>query len=136
DHLGASNLMRDPWARIQLAFFKELDNARELAARGVAGAEEGQLAAVEVGVVEGNVALEQADEDQPAAVGDIREGALHRLAASGGVEDGRGQVAASDGLDCVQDVGPSLDRVRHLQLLPAESEAVLRHVQHDYARAG
>src|SRR5207247_114773 len=126
-----ANPVSDPGSGVELALLEELDDAGELVTGGVAGAEEGHFAAVEVRIVERDVALEEADEDQPAAMSDILEGALHRPAAAGGIEDGRGQVAAGDRAHGVQSVPLGLNAVRHVHLLPAELEAVLRHIHDD-----
>ncbi len=59
---------------------------------GVAGAEDGELAAVEgVGIVEGDVADEEADEDELATGGGVAEGVLHGVLVAGAVEDGGGE---------------------------------------------
>ena len=60
---------------------------------GVAGAEDGELAAVEgVGIVEGDVANEEADEDELAAGGGVAEGILHGVLVAGAIEDGGGEL--------------------------------------------
>ena len=43
---------------------------------------------------------------------------------AGGIKDGRGQISLGNGLEGVQDIALSLDRIRHLQLLTAEAQAV------------
>ena len=62
----------------------------------VAAGQERQLAPVEVGVVEGDLPLEQTHERQPPAVRGVLEGGGHRTRAARGVEHRRGQVAAGE----------------------------------------
>ncbi len=63
------------------------DHVLEIGARRVAAADQHHLALVEFRVREGDVVLDDADHDHHAAMRDVSEGGLHRMAVSGRVVD-------------------------------------------------
>lgn len=91
DHFVGRDAIRNPGCGVDLPGFHEFDDAAVLGGGAVARGEQGDFLAVEIGIVEGNVTHEQANEDELAAVGDEFEGALHGLRIAGAIEDQRGR---------------------------------------------
>src|SRR2546421_4387636 len=84
--------MGDPGREIDLTGFEIGDNALEVRAGSVAAAEQRQLAAVEIGIVKGHIALKEANEDQSSAMRDIVESVLHRLTIASRIKYSRWQI--------------------------------------------
>src|SRR5262249_35729805 len=114
----------DPRVGVDLPLLDHLDDLLQLLPRGVPGAHDRQLAAVEVRVVEADVELAEADEHQPAAVRDVLERLLHRLLVARAVEHRRGELLAADRLHLREDVPGGVDDVLDPEVLLAELQAL------------
>jgi purine-nucleoside phosphorylase len=90
DHAVGGNTIRYPRRGVDRTGFHQFDDAAVLSGSAIAGGEEGDLFPMEVGVVEGDVADEEADKDELATVGDKAEGGLHGLRVARAVEYERG----------------------------------------------
>ena len=97
DDVVERSAVSDPWRGVDATVFDEADDAFEILRLGVAAGEEGEFAAVKIGIVECDVALEEADENDAAAGGWIFEGGHHGLGIASGVEDGCGKLMVRKG---------------------------------------
>src|SRR5262249_48030426 len=82
NHLVEGRTVRDPGAGVDLALLDQRDDLREVLRQGVARAEQRPLGAVEHRMAELHLVGGDADEDQPAAVGDQAEAVRHRAAVA------------------------------------------------------
>src|SRR5262245_45756323 len=127
----------DPRVGVDLPLLDHRDDLLQLLPRGVPGAHDRQLAAVEVRVVEGDVELAEADEDQPPAVRDVLERPLHRLLVARAVAHCRGELLAADRLHLREDVLVGVDDVLDPEVLLAELQALPVDVgDHDLGARG
>src|SRR5688572_7924050 len=122
--------VRNPRRSIDSASLDERDNLAEVAGQRVSAGEERQLAAVEVRVMETDLALNQSNEHDASALRRQFESAFHGRGVAGGVEHDRGQISAPDVAKLFRDVTATGQRVRDSEMPPAEVEARCLYV-HD-----
>ena len=91
--VGEGEAMGDPRGGIDAAGLNERDDIAECAGRGIAAGQESEFAPVEIGIVERDVALKQADEDDATAGSRQIERASHRFGISSRIDDNGGQIA-------------------------------------------
>ena len=92
----------------------------------IAAGQQCQLAAMEVWVVERDLALKQPHEHDAAALGREVERPGHGCEVSGRVNHDRGQVTRSDVAKFADQVGPRAERVHHAHMPPEKSRREAR----------
>ena len=93
--------MRDPWLCVDLAVFDEADDALEVFGQGVARTEQAALRFMEDWMAKTDLVGRDADEDQPAAVGDLAESVRHRHVAAGRIDYHVREMAVGHGAQIV-----------------------------------
>lgn len=124
----------DPEVGVDVTGLDDFDDFGEVGGEGVAGGEEGLLAAVEDrGVREGEIKGRDAHIDNASSEAAEFEAGGHRSVRSGGVDDDIGEVAVGHCLELgkVRAVDVELDAVFDAEVFGAKVEAALNHVHDD-----
>src|SRR5438128_2425445 len=99
----------NPGSKVNLTCFEIVDDTTEICASGIATAEQGQFAAMEIRIVKRNIALEQPHKDQATTVADIVKGSTHRVRVACGIEDYWRQIVAHMFLQICQRIAAPVD---------------------------
>ena len=131
------SLVRDPWHGVDLALLHARDTLGEVLCTCIPRAHHGHLARVEQRVVVRNLKLGVPDEDEPTAVADILERALHRVNVASHLEHARREVAASnssDRVDCLlwRIAWRDANGMLHSNLIFEEVQSSLHNVHSDH----
>ena len=125
DRVREFSAMGNPRRRIDTGVFHEANDAGEICGARVSAGQNGELASMEIRIVEGNLPLEQPDENQSAPIGRVGKSAHHRFGVSGGVENRGRQITRGYLLQRFERViDGGVDQVGHTELFAAERQAL------------
>src|SRR5215207_11721257 len=92
--------MRNPRLRVDSSGFDQANDVPKRVRSRIAARTDRELTPVEIRIAEGDVALNQTDEDDATPVrGEVKR-AGHRFSIAGRVEHNCGQLSATDRADC------------------------------------
>ena len=77
DHVIERSAVCDPWSRIDLAIFDQLNDPLEVFGQGISGHQQRDFFCMQVRMSEGNLLIDDADVDDLASVVDVVEYILH-----------------------------------------------------------
>ena len=122
DQVFAASSMRYPWPGVNRAGFHPFDDALEVLRPRISAGQQGELHAVEIRVVEGDVIHHDADKDDASSLGYVAEALHHRFRVSGHVEDGGGWVVSKQVSQFFSRVRATGESVFNIELLTAETQ--------------
>jgi len=127
--------MGNPGCEINLTGFQSINNPAKISRGGVATAQQGEFTAMKLGIIEGNIALKEADKQQASSMSGIGKGGVHGLRIPGGVKNSRGEIIPKQFVQRRPWVILSMETDYLRPALLAKLQPLCAHIQHQYLRS-